>query len=91
MGEAGDGGARGGAGIQRARDRGLPRGGFSIGAAVAAATGIDGAAKSGRTDCPGRYFNIAQVRSMATRMAAAEDAAFQPREALARGELLFDF
>src|SRR5687768_17291061 len=46
-------------------------------------------AKGGRTSCPGRYFNIAQVRSMATRLAAAEDGAFQPREALARGELLF--
>jgi hypothetical protein len=47
-------------------------------------------AKNGRTSCPGRHFNIAQVRSMAVRMAAAEGEAFGTGDALAQGELLLD-
>ena len=47
-------------------------------------------AKQGRTDCPGKYFNMASLRSMATRYARAEDPAFPPFEHLARGELLRD-
>ena len=49
------------------------------------------AAKNGRTSCPGRYFSVAQVRGMAVRMAAAEDEVFGGQDALARGELLFDY
>jgi hypothetical protein len=48
------------------------------------------AAKNGRTSCPGRYFSVAQVRGMATRIAAGEDVKFTADTALAQGELLFD-
>ena len=48
-----------------------------------------GEAKGGRTSCPGRYLNIAQVRSLATRIAAVETPE-SVSEPLASAELLHD-